>query len=67
MQLDTNLAIPIFMDWDIDLGKAINSSNICPQNKAKTIPAHFFFVFKTFCQNHHFVGYIILIYIQQEK
>lgn len=66
MNLDIQLNTPIFKDKDIDLGKAINSSNISLQSKAKTIQTHLFFVFTTFCQNHHFVGHIILIYIQQE-
>ena len=43
MNLDTQLHTPIFKDKDIDLGKAINSSNISLQNKAKTIQNHVFF------------------------
>lgn len=69
MNLDIQLHTPIFKDKDIDLGKAINSSNISLKNKAKTIQTHLFlssYFCLTFCQNHHFVGHIILTYIQQE-
>jgi len=54
MSLDIQLHTPIFKDKDIDLGKAINSSNISWQNKAKTIQTRLFFVFTRFCQNPSF-------------
>lgn len=63
---DMNLLIPIFKDKNIDFGSAINSCNICPQEKAKTILVHFFSSWKHCAKTITLLAAYILIYIQWE-